>query len=160
MFIYFEIILPISNYIFRYCSMDYMVLSALLGITLLRVVISYDIGCQWSVKLPVRMSKFREEMQLPPDMKVEIGIPNWHVNGHGLFCQNNYSLNYIPGVGHTCGEDIETTWSHTNSLAPSVREMGPGVRRETLNYHWNGWNFRKIVGFRKSYFGDRDFKLT
>src|SRR5690348_15461389 len=100
--------------------MDYMVLSALVGITLLCVVVSYDIGCQWSVKFPTRMAKFPVVMQLPPGLNLEIGIPNWHVNGHGLFCQNNYSLNYILGVGRTCGEDIETTWSYTNSLAPSV----------------------------------------
>ena len=47
-----------------------------------------------------------------------------------------------------CGEDIETTWSSTNPLVPSTREMGPAARRETLNDHWGGWNFRKIVNFR------------
>jgi hypothetical protein len=131
---------------------DYMVLSALSGIAVSHVVISYDIGCPWSKYFKRRMSAYPEEMWLSPDITVEIGIPNWHVNGHGPFCQTNYSLSYIPGVGRTCGEDIETTWSHTNSLAPSVREMGPGSRRETLNDHWNGWNFRKIVGFRRSFF--------
>ncbi len=98
------------------------------------------------------MLEYPEEMQLPPDVDVEIAILSWHINGHGPFCQNNYSLNYLPGVGRTCGEDIEISWSHTNSLAPSVREMGPGARRETLNDHWNGWNFHKIVGFRKFVF--------
>jgi hypothetical protein len=129
--------------------MDYMVLSALMGITVPHVVISYDIGCQWSKHFKKRMVEYPPAMQLPSDVKVDIAIPSWHVNGHGAFCQNNYSLNYIPGVGRTCGEDIEITWSNTNSLAPSVREMGPGSRRETLNDQWNGWNFRKIVGFRK-----------
>ncbi len=129
--------------------MDYMVLSALANISLSRVVISYDIGCQWSKHFKKRMAQYPEKMWLPSDLIVEIGIPSWHVNGHGPFCQTNYSLSYISGVGRTCGEDIETSWSHTNSLAPSVREMGPGSRRETLNDHWNGWNFRKVVGFRK-----------
>ncbi len=126
-----------------------MVLSALFGFSLLRVVISYDIGCQWLKNFPKRMLKYPQAMQLPSDVDLKIRIPNWHVNGHGPFCQNNYSLNYMPGVGRTCGEDIETIWSHTNSLAPSIHEMGPASRRETLNNHWNGWNFRKIVGFRK-----------
>jgi len=66
--------------------MDYLVLSALLGITLIRIVISYDIGCQWSKKFSGRVEDYPEEMQLAPDTKVEIGIPNWHVNGHGSFC--------------------------------------------------------------------------
>jgi len=38
-----------------------------------------------------------------------------------------------------------------NPLAPSIREMGPAVRHNTLNDHWSGWNFRKIVGFHKSF---------
>jgi len=123
-----------------------MVLYALLGITLSRIVISYDIGCQLSKNFSKRLNNYPEELRLSPDTKVEIGIPNWHVNGHGSFCRNNYSLNYKKGVGKTCGEDVEITWSHTNALAPSTREMGPGARRETLNDHWNGWNFRKLVG--------------
>ena len=138
----------LMNIVQRFCSMDYLVLSALLGITLVRIVISYDIGCQWSKKFSGRVEEYPEEMQLAPDAKIEIGIPNWHVNGHGSFCRCNYSLNYKRGVGKTCGEDVEITWSHTNSLAPSTREMGPGARRETLNHHWNGWNFRKLVGLR------------
>ena len=30
-----------------------------------------------------------------------------------------------------------------------MHEMGPGTHRETLNDHWNGWNFRKIIDFCK-----------
>ena len=133
----------------RYCSMDYMVLSALNNTNVSRVVVSYDIGCQWSKNLAERFAKYGNDMQIVEDTKLEIGIPNWHVNGHGAFCHNNYSLNYIPGVGRTCGEDVEISWSQTNALAPSTREMGPGARRETLDDHWNGWNMRKIVGFRE-----------
>jgi hypothetical protein len=72
------------------------------------------------------------------------------INGHGQKCQDNYNLGYMKGTGRTCGEEIEATWSHTNSLAASVREMGPGARHETLNDHWNGWNFRKVVGLSRS----------
>jgi len=66
--------------------MDYMVFSALLGITLMHIVILYDIGCQWLKKFKQRMENYPEEMKLSSDTKVEIGIPNWHVNGHGFFC--------------------------------------------------------------------------
>ena len=140
--------------------MDWIFLSCLIGITLLRLVISYDIACQWRKNLWERMTEYPEEMRLPSDLEVKVGIPNWHVNGHGLDCQNNLSLSYIPGVGRTCGEDVKTSWAHTNSLAPSTREMGPGARRETLNDHWNGWNFRKIVGFRESIFFSWRFCYT
>ena len=128
--------------------MDYMVLSCLLGITLAGVVLSYDIACQWFKKFQLRMEEYPVHMQLPSDLQLDIGIPNWHVNGNGTFCRNNYSLNYLPGVGRTCGEDVEISWSQTNALAPSTREMGPGARKETLNDHWIGWNLRKITGFR------------
>ena len=98
------------------------------------------------------MLEYPDEMKLSPETSVEVGIPNWHVNGHGAFCQDNLSLNYIPRVGRTCGEDVEMSWAHTNSLAFSTREMGPGARQETLNDHWGGWNFGKIVGFHKFFF--------
>jgi hypothetical protein len=130
--------------------MDYMVLSALAAVNVPRIVISYDIGCQWSKNLRERISKYNDDLlELPEDTHLEIGIPSWHVNGHGSYCRNNYSLNYLPGVGRTCGEDVEISWSQTNSLAPSTREMGSGARQETLNDHWDGWNLRKIIGFRK-----------
>jgi hypothetical protein len=44
-------------------------------------------------------------------------------------------------------EEVETSWAHTNSLGMSVCEVGPGAHHETLNDHWNAWNFHKIVRF-------------
>ncbi|KAF8994201.1 hypothetical protein BDQ17DRAFT_1252024, partial [Cyathus striatus] len=35
----------------RYCNIDFIVLSALKGLKLPRVIITYDIGCQWSKNL-------------------------------------------------------------------------------------------------------------
>ena len=128
--------------------MDFIVLSAIIGITVLWIVITYDIGCQWSQNLQSRMGDFPEHMRITEDVNVEVGIPSWHITGHGKKCQDNYNLGYMKGTGRTCGEEIESSWSHTNPLAASVREMGPGVRHETLNDHWNGWNHRKVVGMR------------
>ena len=112
-----------------------------------RVVITYDIGCQWSKNFHRRMEEFPENLKLHPAMSVEVGIPSWHINGHGDDCQI-FSLSYMDGVGKTCGEEVETTWAQMNALGTSVREMGPGARHETLNDHWSGSNFRKIIGFR------------
>lgn len=95
------------------------------------------------------MAEFPEAMQIPDTTQVDVAIPGWHINAHGAKCRNNFNLSYMPGAGRTTGEDIETTWAGTNALAPSVREMGPAARHDTLNDHWNGWNFRKIVGFSK-----------
>ena len=93
------------------------------------------------------MNKFPMEMQIPDTTQVDVAIPRWHINGHGMTCQENFNLSYTEGAGRTVGEDIETTWAGTNPLAPSVQEMGPVARHDTLNDHWNGWNFHKIVGF-------------
>lgn len=132
----------------RYCNVDFVIFSALVGVGLLRIVLTYDIACQWSKNFRKRMREFPEEMQIAAGTSVDVAIPGWHINGHGETCRNNFNLSYMEGVGRTVGEDIETTWAGTNPLAPSVREMGPAARHDTLNDHWNGWNFRKITGFR------------
>ena len=133
----------------RYCNVDFVIFVALLGISLHRIVITYDIACQWSKNLRKRMEEYPPEMHIQDMTQVEVAIPGWHINGHGTDCRDNFNLSYMEGVGRTVGEDIETTWAGTNPLASSVREMGPAARHDTLNDHWNGWNFRKIVGFRK-----------
>ena len=132
----------------RYCNMDYLIFSALVLLLLQWIVITYDIGCQWSKNMWKRMEDYPNSMKIPPETRVDVAIPSWHINTHGQACRDNFCLNYLVGAGRTCGEDVETSWSHTNPLAPSVREMGPAARHETLNDHWNGWNFHKIVGFR------------
>lgn len=97
------------------------------------------------------MRDLPESLQLDPAVKVEVGIPTWHVNGHGNDCKANFSLGYMHSIGRTCGEDVETTWAQTNSLGTSTREMGPGARHETLDDQWGGLNFRKTVGFRECF---------
>ena len=109
------------------------------------------------------MADFPEAMQIPDMTQVSVAIPGWHINAHGAKCRNNFNLSYMTGAGRTTGEDIETTWVGTNVLALSVREMGPAAQHNTLNNHWNGWNFHKIVGFREtvlcSYFYHRSFTV-
>jgi len=81
---------------------------------------------------------------------VDVAIPGWHINGHGKTCWEKFNLSYMEGTGRTVSEYIETTWAGTNPLAPSVCEMGPATQHDTLNNHWNSWNFCKIAGFRMS----------
>ncbi|KDR76587.1 hypothetical protein GALMADRAFT_67342 [Galerina marginata CBS 339.88] len=132
----------------KYCNMDFLIFATLVGVIVTWILITYDIGCQWSKNFRSRMSEFPEHMRIKPGTKVDVAIPSWHINSHGERCRKDFCLGYTKGAGRTCGEEVEITWSHTNSLAPSAREMAPGARHDTLNDHWNGWNFRKIVGFR------------
>ncbi|KAJ7319113.1 hypothetical protein DFH08DRAFT_971004 [Mycena albidolilacea] len=69
-----------------------------------------------------------------------------HIKGHLPECQTTYSLNFVPGSGQTCGEGIERPWAHIGGVGSSTREMGPGLREDTLNGHWGSWNWQKIVG--------------
>jgi hypothetical protein len=129
--------------------MDYIILSALVGVTLPRIVLTYDIACQWSKNFAKRKDRFPEDLQLDSKVMIDTAIPSWHINGHRPSCQQDYCLGHMKGVGHTCGEEVEISWSHTNPLIPSVREMGPAAHHDMLNDHWIGWNFRKVVGFRE-----------
>ena len=131
----------------RYCNIDFIIFAALVGVILPWIFITYDIGCQWSKNLYKRMSELPEHIRIKPGTKVDVGIPSWHITGHGERCQKDFCLGYTKGAGRTCGEEVEISWSHTNPLAPSVREMAPAAWHDTLNNHWNGWKFRKTVGF-------------
>jgi len=124
--------------------MDYIILSLLIGVTLALIILTYDIACQWSKNFKRRMANFPEHMRLGNDVEFDVAIPR-HINGHGQSCRQNFYLGYMTGAGRTCGEEVEVSWSNTNPLAPSVREMGPAARHDTLNDHWNGWNFTKVV---------------
>ncbi|KAJ2935666.1 hypothetical protein H1R20_g1427, partial [Candolleomyces eurysporus] len=49
------------------------------------------------------------------------------------------------GAGLGDGEAPEHGWGELNPLATSTREMGPGTCRDTLDYHFGNYNWRKIV---------------
>ena len=55
------------------------------------------------------MKKFPLEMQIKEDTVVEFSIPSWHINAHGPSCCANFGLSFQDGVGHTCGEEVEST---------------------------------------------------
>ncbi|KAJ2936266.1 hypothetical protein H1R20_g828, partial [Candolleomyces eurysporus] len=50
-----------------------------------------------------------------------------------------------PGAGLGDGEAPERGWGELNPLATSTQEMGPGTRRNTLDYHFRDYNWRKII---------------
>ena len=81
---------------------------------------------------------------------LRVAVPKFHITGHGESCQTMFNLAYMDGVGMTHGEGVETIWSHSSSLAIWSRENGPAARHLVLDDHWNGWNWRKLVGLRKS----------
>jgi hypothetical protein len=70
-------------------------------------------------------------------------IPKFHLPVHKDDCHYNFSLNYAKDVGRTDGEGIEHFWGTHNHLSGSTMKMMPGSWIDTLNFHFNDWNWRK-----------------
>ena len=141
----------------RYINTDYAFASSIatdLNSGIRRLLVTYDIGCQWGINLNTRLSTY-----LPPlNLNLEklpffrVAVPKFHLVGHGASCQVPYNLALIDGAGLTHGEGVETIWSHSTSLATWSRENGPAARHQILDDHWGSWNWRKTITFRKCRF--------
>jgi hypothetical protein len=117
----------------------------------LRKIISYNIVCQWWINLKKWLLLLPAAVRWPLVLGlVRFVIPKLHIKGHKLPCQDQYSLELIPGSAQTDGEGIERPWAHIGGVGSSTKEMGPGSREDTLNGHWGSWNWQKLVGLGMS----------
>ncbi|KAJ7825687.1 hypothetical protein B0H13DRAFT_2241198 [Mycena leptocephala] len=131
----------------RYANMDYIVMAALAGFSLMLLTISYDIACQWKVHLAERTAKLPLEMCLPlNDIKLQCALPVWHAGSHNEDCRDANSLSFKPGVGKSDGEGVERTWSVLNPAAHSTKDAGRGQRADTLEGKIDNHNYLKNVG--------------
>ncbi|KAL1698878.1 hypothetical protein EV121DRAFT_296717 [Schizophyllum commune] len=132
----------------RYANMDYVLASLLkFHSPLLKVVLSYDIACQFSRNLVERIKK------LPPLLRFEavartmrFVVPKLHILGHQLACQLLFNIAYLFGGARTDGEGVERGWAHLGPLGVSLRQMGPGSAADTLEDHSGHYNWQKILG--------------
>ncbi|KAF9463292.1 hypothetical protein BDZ94DRAFT_1321830 [Collybia nuda] len=131
----------------RYVNMDYLYFTSLKDTPLVELVVSYDIACQWSVKLWDRMGQYPQHLHCGPSDKRSISflVPKFHLPAHIMSCQTAFSFNFNLHVGCTDGEAPERGWSHINPVAMSTREMGPGSRQDTLDDHFGDWNWKKTT---------------
>jgi hypothetical protein len=112
----------------RYTNMDYIVMSALVGITLMLLTLSYDIACQWKKNLPTWMKKLPERIRLDQEaIEVQYGLPVWHASSHDEDCWNESSLSFLRGVGKSDGEGIERFWAFLNGTAFYTKDAGLAV---------------------------------
>ena len=125
--------------------MDYMFLSAIRHFSPGRLVISYDIACQWYKNFFTRL------LQLPNSVQFKVirdfyqfTVPKLHIMGHELECQEGFSLLFLPGASSTDAEGIEQHWANLGPIGTSTREMGPGHRRDIIDDHLGNWNFKKL----------------
>lgn len=127
--------------------MDYILFSAILGITAMFLAISYDIACQWQINLRKRMESLPERLQLDLALiTLLLALPVWHASAHEEACQRQNSLTYLDGVGRTDGEGIERTWSVLNPIAWATKEMGAGPRHDAIEDKIDHHNFEKNIG--------------
>jgi hypothetical protein len=55
--------------------MDYIIFSVLRNVTLRKVVLTYDIACQWSKNFQSRQDELPEHLRLNPNMEIAVAIP-------------------------------------------------------------------------------------
>lgn len=130
----------------RYINMDYLVFSALLAFTVTMVNISYNIACKWHKKLWMHMQGMPSRLHIPHDsMTIQFFVLKFHLKAHIEECQRSFSFNWTKHVGQTDEEAPERGWSNINCVATSTKEMGPGLRQDTLDDHFGDWNWKKVT---------------
>ncbi|KAH9906094.1 uncharacterized protein B0H18DRAFT_1132035 [Fomitopsis serialis] len=133
----------------RYVNMDYLFASSLRKHSTTRVVVSYDIACQWSVNLWSRMMQYEFEWNFE-QQTITFLIPKFHLPAHQESCHTKYSYNFIKHVGRTDGEAVERGWAAVNGFSGSTKEMGPGSRRDVLDDVFGDYNWRKVIQLPKT----------
>ncbi len=134
-----------------WANIDYVLASAVKGKGVRKVMNSYDVGCEHGKGFFVRAKEFPDhiKLDLPANAWVFV-VPKFHVSAHKPECQAVYSPNYVPYSARFDGEHVERLWSILNPAAPSLREMGPGSQKETLDDLCGFNNWRKIVKIGES----------
>ncbi|KAJ7687061.1 hypothetical protein B0H14DRAFT_2654047 [Mycena olivaceomarginata] len=131
----------------RYSNMDFIVMAALAGLSLLMLMILYDIACQWKVHLCEHMKKLPQHMQLLlEDIELQCALPVWHASSHNGDCKEANSLSFKEGVGKSDGEGVERTWAVLNPAAYATKDAGLGQRADTLEDRLDNHNYLKNVG--------------
>ncbi|KZV60558.1 hypothetical protein PENSPDRAFT_593913, partial [Peniophora sp. CONT] len=119
----------------RYSTMDFIFAAALRRVRASNLHLYYDIICQYTRKLNIRMLNVPSKSmikvgadKLLHQINVSFGIPKFHNPGHLVICQLWFNLAYLRGTGNTDGEASKRAWAGLNPAASSLREMGPGTR--------------------------------
>ena len=137
----------------RYINMDYFFLSSLRQNCPKRLIVSYDIACQWSKNLSKRIGLYDPSLGSAfQKVSITFAVPKAHLPVHQDFCKLRYSFNLLPSMGRMDGEAPERGWAATNAVANSTKEMGPGSRRDTLDDHFGDYNWRKVTNLCMSHY--------
>jgi hypothetical protein len=130
----------------RFSNMDYMVGSVMRLLAVLIIIISYDVACQWFVNLKARIDgHWPEKIRPIHNTTLVPAVPKLHEPSHEKVGHEQFSFNYLPGIGATDGECIERIWAGHNALGNSTKTSGPGNCQDTLDDHFLFWNWEKYI---------------
>jgi len=131
--------------------MDYIAALVIYACAVSLILFSYDIACQWFVNLFRRVDEqWPAALKIPPSKKLIPAIPKLHEPMHGGKNHEQFSLNFIPGVGKSDMETPERVWAGHNALGNSTKTQGPGGRHDVLDDHFGFWNWLKYIGLGKT----------
>ena len=83
-----------------YVNIDYVFLSSLKHNPPPSLVVSYDITCQWSIKLGNRLDIYPSDLvSSSSNLDMQFLVLKFHLPAHIPKCQANYSFNFTPFVG-------------------------------------------------------------
>ncbi|KAJ6517558.1 hypothetical protein DFH09DRAFT_1332356 [Mycena vulgaris] len=133
----------------RYCNMDFILTSAVLGALIYYLILSYDIACQYGRNFWDRLTGLPIEYHILIEaIRVWFKVPNFHLPPHKPQCHSAYSFHFMWGAGRTHGETVEQNWEFTNGAAASTKMMGLGTRASTLEDLFGFHNWRRTVAWR------------
>ena len=110
-----------------------------------QVIFIYDINCQYMVNLRAQIKRGAKHLWIRPDLLFMPGISLFHVHGHREICFLRYAPTFIPGVGQTDGEILETLWAVLNKVGRTTRTMTLAHRSEVLDAHMLDNNWKKMI---------------
>lgn len=136
-----------------YANMDYIFLASIIGIAILTLIASYDIGCQWSVHFFSRVASMPDYLQLSPTLiNIYFVVPAFHLEAHIDKCKPLFSPRYLRGLAQTEFEAIKRIWAILKGAAASLKEMRPGHRRDTLDDFCGYANWTKTTRLGKYFY--------
>ncbi|KAL0061228.1 hypothetical protein AAF712_011987 [Marasmius tenuissimus] len=109
-----------------------------------RVVVIYDIACQFSINFRSRIEQYLPELGDVVDLFLWL-VGKLHLDGHIPDCKYLFSLNYKQGCARTDGEGIERTWSEMKQAGGHTQEMNHGHRHDVLIDYWNHWGWSRLA---------------
>ena len=105
------------------------------------LTIMYNIACQYFIPL---FDRIGDKLLIRLTVDQVIGL--FHVHAHKEQCFFRYAPCFIPGLGVTMGEILESMRSGLNGISPTMQTATLAHCAEVLNDHTADSNHKKMLG--------------